>query len=284
MSGFIRTYADTNVRLQEPFDVAVVIPTLLRPALPAALRSVFAQDRDLRIQVLVGIDVPAGDLSLIDAVCAERPPHCVVQVFYPGYSTSVRHGGLGISQAGGVLRCVLSYLANSRFIAYLDDDNWWRPDHLRRLRDALNQADWAFSLRWFVHPDSRRTICVDEWESVGPDRGIFREAFGGFVDTNCLILNKVTCEGVLPWWNRPLRGDATGLSADRSVFAALCRSFTGAGTNEPTVFYTMNTADALHAPRLQRMGAAYELAGCVSAWNFDPLSGGSASKIDPPGV
>ena len=246
--------------MQDGFDVAVVIPTVLRPALQHALRSVFVQDLIGRVQVLVGVDVPTGDLSLLDAVCAERPEHCVVQVFYPGYSTSVRHGGLVRAKSGGVLRCILSYLANSPYVAYLDDDNWWRPDHLRLLRDALRQADWAFSLRWFVHPVSRRTICVDRWESVGPNRGMFRDRFGGFVDPNCLMVNKVTCEAVLPWWNRPLRGDEKGMSEDRSVFAALCRSFIGAGINEPTVFYTVDPKDILHATRIRLMGAAYDRA------------------------
>ena len=91
---------------------------------------------------------------------------------------------------GGVLRGVLSYLASRPFVACLDDDNWWRPDHLRLLRGILE----ACSLRWFVHPQSRRSICVDQRETVGPGRGIFQERFGGFVDPSCLMLNKVTCD------------------------------------------------------------------------------------------
>ena len=41
------------------FDVAVVIPSLLRPTLPRALRSVFAQDFQGSVQILIGIDAPA---------------------------------------------------------------------------------------------------------------------------------------------------------------------------------------------------------------------------------
>jgi hypothetical protein len=257
VSSFIKTYADAGTSMQQPFDVAVVMPSLLRPQIRDALRSIFAQDLAGRIQVLIGVDTFDGDYSLVDSVCGERPAHCMVQTFYPGYSTSRRHGGLGLANDGGVLRCVLSHIANSPYVAYLDDDNFWRHDHLRLLRDALNQADWAYSLRWFLHPVSRRAICVDEWESVGPGGGFFRDAYGGFVDPNCLMLNKITCEGVLPWWNRPLRGDATALTADRSVFAALCRTFKGGRTNQPTVFYQMNPTDPLHAMRLRLMGEAY---------------------------
>lgn len=260
MQGFIRTYADAGNRMQDTFDVAVVMPSLLRPQLREALRSIFTQDLAGRIQVLIGIDTLEGDYSLLESVCNERPTNCTVQVFYPGYSTSRRHGGLGLAYDGGVLRCILSHLANSQFVAYLDDDNYWRSDHLRLLHDAMNQADWAFSLRWFLHPVSRRPICVDEWELVGPGRGFFKGAYGGFVDPSCLMLNKVTCEGVLPWWNRPLRADASAMSADRSVFSALCRSFKGIGTDQPTAFYQINPADPVHAARVQLMGDAYNQA------------------------
>lgn len=260
MSGFIRTYAEPDAVLQDPFDVAVVMPTLLRPELKAALHSIFAQTFPGRIQVLIGIDMINGDLSLVDHACEARPPNCVVQLFYPGYSTSVRYGGMHPARDGGALRCLLSYLANSACIAYLDDDNWWRPDHLQLLRTAMANADWAFSLRWFVHPVSRRVLCVDEWESVGPGAGLFNKDFGGYVDPNCLMLNKVACDPVVCEWNRPLVGDPTGLTADRNVFNVLLRYFRGAATGQPSVFYTMNAADVRHALRLQLLGSRYAAA------------------------
>jgi hypothetical protein len=92
MDGFFRTYSDTN--LQAPMDAAVVIPTVLRPSLRQALESIFAQAFSGRIQVLIGIDQMADDVMMIDQICASRPSHCAVQVFWPGYSTSIRHGGL----------------------------------------------------------------------------------------------------------------------------------------------------------------------------------------------
>lgn len=258
MLGFIRTYAEPDARLQDTFDVAVVMPTILRPELRDALHSVFAQTFPGRIHVLIGTDRPGADRALLDAACEGRPPNCVVQVYDPGYSTSVRYGGLSPARDGGVLRCVLSYLANSPYIAYLDDDNWWRPDHLQLLHAAMAHADWAFSLRWFVHPTSRRAICVDQWESVGPGLGVFNGEFGGFVDANCLMLNKIACEPVVCEWNRPLQGDPKGMSADRNVFNVLLRYFRGVGTKQPTTFYTMDPRDDRHALRLQLIGAAYD--------------------------
>ena len=260
MTGFLRDWVSPGNDLQHPFDAAVVMPTIVRPVIVEALRSIFAQDFAGRIQVLIGLDRPA-DLSAIESACQVRPANCAVQVFWPGYSTSFRHGGLTPARDGGALRTILSYMANSPYVAYLDDDNWWRPDHLRLLYALMQRADWAFSLRWFVHPSSRQPVCVDEWESVGPGRGVFHQDFGGFADPNTLMINKVACADVLPCWSQPLPLDTTGMSADRVVFDALVKRHRGAGSGEPSSFYAMNATDGLHAARMTQMGAAYVLAG-----------------------
>ncbi len=257
MQGFLTTFADGD--LQTPFDAAVVMPTLLRPSLRVALEAIFAQNFRGRIQVLVGVDQPQGDLAVVEAACALRPRNCAVQVFWPGYSTAARHGGVMAPADGGALRSILTFLANSPFVAYLDDDNWWGPNHLKLLRTALARAEWAYALRWFVHPETRQAICVDEWESVGPDAGYFKERFGGFVDPNCLMFNKLACPRAaqlwcLPMFNNPMLGD-------RSVFAHLSRHHRGAATGRASVFYTMNPADGLHPIRVARMAAAYAAAG-----------------------
>jgi len=63
---------------------------------------------------------------------------------------------------------VLSYAANSRRIAYLDDDNWWAPHHISDLLDVIEGFDWAFTYRWFVDPGTQEVICADDFESVAP--------------------------------------------------------------------------------------------------------------------
>jgi hypothetical protein len=267
MQGFLRTYTDMD--LQAPMDAAVVIPTVLRPHLVQALQSVFAQTLTGRIHVMVGIDGIKGDLNLLDAACADRPSHCAVQVLWPGYSTSVRHGGITPPGDGGALRSVLTCLANSPYVAYLDDDNWWDPQHLSSLRQAVDTADWAFALRRFVHPETRQPICVDRWESVGPGQGVFKEQFGGFVDPSCLMINKVACPLAPQVWNFPLPADP--MSADRNVFAFLVRNHRPAGTGQPTAFYTVNPMDGLHPMRLRLFGAAYDEAGKAALPPGPPL-------------
>ncbi len=261
------TFADPGADLQTPMGAAVVIPTVLRPSLHQALLSVFAQAAGGfagRVHVLVGVDVAGQDLEVVEEACLRRPAGWVVQVLWPGYSTSVRHGGLCRARDGGVLRGVLTHLANSRWVAYLDDDNWWEPRHLATLKAALLQtgSDWAFSLRWFVHPATSRPVCVDGWESVGPGGGVFAERFGGFVDTNCLLIDKLACPAVPLLWTEPLGEDPKGMSADRRVFENLCRH-KGACTGLPTVFYRVDLGDELHGGRVMQMGDAWAKAGVV---------------------
>ena len=134
------------------------------------------------------------------------------------------------------MRTVLSYMANSRAVAYLDDDNWFHPDHLRTLLAALRGHDYSYSLRWFVDRDTAETLCVDRWESVGPDDGAFQDRFGGFIDPNCLMIDKLCCEAVLRWWCHPLPYEPRAMSEDRLVFKYLRNHYRGRGTKQVTSY------------------------------------------------
>ena len=291
--GLIRSLARSNDR-QEPYGVAIILPTLLRPALTRAVQSVYAQDFGERIQILIGIDKVEGDRTQLGRLAAECPAHISLDLFDPGYSTSIRHGGLYPNKVTGSLRTLLTYAANSRYIAYLDDDNWWAPDHLASLRAAIVGHDWSWSQRWFVDPEDSAPICVDEWESVGPDAGVFKERFGGFVDPSSLLIDKLACHEVLPAWC--LTPFADGRGSDRLVFDRLRRDHKGQATGRATSFYTINPADIVHLSRLQyfrqkgaelasdrRLGVT-RLARLIEAWRPTPppaTTGGSFKAENP---
>lgn len=245
------TVAHDGAGLQDTFDIAVVMTTILRPEIDRALRSVFAQRLDGRIQVLVGIDKTSADRRVVSDVCKDLPRNMAVTILDLGYSTNVRHGGLHPAMDGGALRTSLSYLANSRYVAYLDDDNWWREDHLSSLRRANESADYAYSLRWFVDRESGEPLCVDQWESVGVDQGFFADYYGGFVDPNCLMIDKIRCEPVLRAWSIPLKDDPAGRGSDRSVFHLLRRRYRHAATGLPTAYYAMKPNDGMQSRRME---------------------------------
>ncbi len=244
-----------------PSDCAVIIPTTLKPTLLAAVESVFEQQFDGTLQVLIGIDRMVGSVQPLLDLMQRIPPNVSVTIMYPGYSTSRRHGGLHPAFDGGALRTILSYMANSRQLAYLDDDNWWAPDHVATILAALEGHDWAFARRVFVHPGTLAPICEDTWESIGSGEGNFRES-GGWVDPNCIALDKLRCEAVLRWWSIPLRNSRKAMDADHNVFRILSTEFSGRDTHKATVFYVITESDDRHPSRLQAIGQErYAVAG-----------------------
>ena len=200
---------------QIPYDVAVVTPSVLRPSLLRALASVFAQDLKGRIQVLVGVDAPTPAPAALLELLAQRPANVDVLMLTLPYSTSIRHGGVHRATDGGALRTILTFMANARHVAYLDDDNSWTRDHLSALRGAIEGKAWAYGLRMLIEEDTGRELGVDRWDSVGPDRGRFA-ARGGFVDPNCLMIDKLIALRTLGRWSQ-----GPGMQSDRAFFEAI---------------------------------------------------------------
>lgn len=242
---------------QAPADIAVVMVTVARPSIAQALESVYRQDFAGTVQILVGIDKPEHGLTpLLDALRA-RPRNVAALVLSPGYSTAERHGGLYAASDGGALRTILSYLANSRLLAYLDDDNQWTPGHLGALRRAIEGFDWAYSLRTFVDERSGQDLCVDIWDSTGPGRGLRKASLGGFVDVNCLMIDKLRAPEVPALWTAPLH--QWKATADRRVFVQLRERHSCAWTGRATVRYSIRPTFYLW-PQIRA-----HLAGRVSA-------------------
>src|SRR4051794_32232869 len=64
---------------QAQSQVAVVIPTILRPCLETALRSVYAQEGVDRVQIMIGVDRP-DDPAALYRVLEARPANVSAQV------------------------------------------------------------------------------------------------------------------------------------------------------------------------------------------------------------
>ena len=247
-AAFLKIY---NGFGQRPAEVAVIIPSTWRTSLKQALRSVVEQDFPGNIQIMLGFDTPNTALLDLDALVGDLPANRSLLAIYPGYSTSERHGGVQPGFDGGALRILLCYMANARRVAFLDDDNWWTAQHIHLLYQALdNGGQWAFSWRWFVDPRDDSVVCLDDWESVGPGRGVYVANFGGFVDPNCLMYDKLTCDSATRFWALPLPTDASRMSTDRQVFNELKNQYAWRSVEQPTVFYRMNLTDPVQVDRL----------------------------------
>ena len=243
--------------LQPPADAAVVLQTVIRPSVVRAIESVYAQRDIRRVHLLVGVDVAIGDRQTLMDVLVKAPDHVFVTVFDPEYSTSARHGGVHSNHFGGSLRTLLTFAANSRYIAYLDDDDWYAPDHLASLRKSIDEVQdraWAFTRRWFVNPYNLDPMCVDTSENVGPNAGLYAQQ-GGFAYACSLMLDKIACSPILHLWSQA--GRPQGDAEDRVVFAALCRHLPRYGdTGKPTVYHVIKPEDGAHAFREPVIAAA----------------------------
>lgn len=254
MKAGLYLYSASPAPRQDVYDAAVILPTIGRWTTLQAIESVYAQVDAGVIQLLVGVDVEAGDFLRIEQLLQSPPPHVDVALFYPGYSTSMRHGGVHTSGSGGALRTILSYLAHSKYLCYLDDDNWWAPQHVSALLRAAKGKAWAYAGRSFVHPEHDHWQCMDDWESVGLNGGVFAAEFGGWVDPNCLIIDKTQCAEALGLWSNALtfKGQGWGLAADRRVFAWLRDKPVGA-TGSYTVYYRIRADDPNFHNRIHRL-------------------------------
>lgn len=224
-------------QLQDQFDVAVVVPTTFRQSLTRSILSIFNQSYKGRIQILIGVDKRNGDDSQLEKLRQCCPDNIALTILDLGYSTSTRHGGFYPNAYSGAIRTILSYAANSKYVAYLDDDDWWRADHIKKLLNVIQGKDWAFSLRWFADKETGWLICRDEWDSLGPGKGINLKRFGGFISPSNLMLNKDACHFVFPFWSLSPFKDGSG--EDRLVFNELLKLKNYEGSNEYSCFYAI---------------------------------------------
>ncbi|MGW0412554.1 glycosyltransferase family 2 protein [Streptomyces collinus] len=148
--------------------VATVIATHRRPEeLRAAVRSVLAQT--VHDQVVVVVDDGAGLHEL-----PSDPRLFAVSL--------ARNTGVA-----GVVRNVGIRLTRSRYVAFLDDDNLWEPDHLERALAVLESPrgpDGVYTALRRVLPDGTERDVL----SVPFDRR--RAARESFLDTNAFVARR----------------------------------------------------------------------------------------------
>jgi len=179
----------------------------------------------------------------------------------PGYSTAQRNGGFETNSFCGALPNILSLMANSHYVAYLDDYDWWAADHLASMMQTISWKHWAFADRWMVRQETLWPIRRDKWDSVSLGSAINNERYGGFVAPSGLMLDARACGNVLPQWDHALFEDGGG--NDRHILAALNCSFTWAATRRCTVYCVLN------ATTLRDAHHACECAQRVLNWVYD---------------
>jgi len=109
-----------------------------------------------------------------------------------------------------------SHLVNEDYIFFLDQDNWFEPNHIKTMIDELEstKSDWVYSLRNIYDKDGN-FIYQDNCESLGK-----WEAWTNcyHIDTNCYCFTNKVAVVIAGAWHG-------GWGQDRVVFQALKQYF-----------------------------------------------------------
>ncbi|MEW2300743.1 glycosyltransferase family 2 protein [Streptomyces sp. NPDC006655] len=196
--------------------VATVIATHRRPeALRAAVRS--ALDQTVGDQVVMVVDDGAGLPELPD-----DPRLFAVSL--------ARNTGVA-----GVVRNVGIRLTRSRYVAFLDDDNLWEPDHLERalaVLEAPGGPDGVYTALRRVLPDGSENDVL----SVPYERR--RAAREAFLDTNAFVARRTRAL----YFSRLRRTPEVLPREDWELIRRYARRHRVRHVPHPTVRYLMNPA------------------------------------------
>lgn len=194
--------------------VTTVIPTFRRPRqLRAAVASALAQT--VRDHLVIVVDDGAG----VGPLPADPRLRVV--------SLSRNTGVLGLVRNVGIR------LTSSPYIAFLDDDNEWRPDHLQVALDGLRDgADLVYTAVQRRRPDGELvdTLSTDFDRQQLADRP-------PYVDSNAIVVRR----GAHVLFSRIPRVKTTLPKEDWEFVYRMSRSIVVQHLPVPTVRYLINT-------------------------------------------
>jgi hypothetical protein len=110
-----------------------------------------------------------------------------------------------------------SYLVNSDYVCFLDEDNWVDSNHIESMLEAVKGHDWAYSLRKIVDP-AGNYICNDDCESLGKWKSVLND---NFVDVGCYMLPTNIAIQLSPIWFRRARNPLEQPEVDRLLMQML---------------------------------------------------------------
>lgn len=178
------------------YPITVITPSIGTPLLARAIRSV--QDQTYgRIDHLVVADGPDAEAAVRSALPAD--PRHPVHVMPLPFNT----GGGGYN--GHRIYGAAAFLAQGRYVAFLDEDNAFAPDHIQALMDLIEREglSWAHSLRCLVDGEGQ-IIGRDDCESLGR-WSTWDDESVHLVDMNCYALRRDLAVALSPLLHRRCR-------------------------------------------------------------------------------
>lgn len=165
--------------------VAVITPTIGTDYLPQCMHSV-GNNAEHWI-VVDGLAYAQRVASMIQA-----HPYQQKFIVLPENTGTPTVGFNGLPYTGFFngyrINAAFPMLTNADYIMLLDEDNYFEPNHISSMVEALekNNWDWCYSLRRIVDKEGN-FLFNDDSDSLGKYPS-YHQATGCFVDTNCYLL------------------------------------------------------------------------------------------------
>lgn len=204
-------------------SAVVIIPTTGADTLKRAISSI-AEQTYKNVTVMIVVDgkehKEKSDKILV------RNPSVDKQIVY--LTDNVGANGF----YGHRVYAAFSHLVNQDYVFFLDQDNWFEPEHIESMIDTAEStnSDWVYSLR-NICDKSGEYLLQDNCESLGKWEA-WTKCF--HIDTNCYALKRSAAVGIAGAWHG-------SWGQDRVVFQALKQYFPKwECTNQYTVNYRLD--------------------------------------------
>ena len=208
--------------------VTVITGTTGNPLLRDNMESVQRQTYG-RVEHMVVIDGPEfaePAQAIIAGVEADHPVRVIELPVNTGKDRFNAHRIYG----------ALPFLCQGNYVAFLDEDNWFDPEHVASLIETIRSKDlaWAYALRKIADRDGV-ILANDDCESLGRWPA-WKNPGDHLIDSSCFMIRRQLAIRFSWVWNRRARQPGV-LPADRTLCRTLMKHATAFDTSG---LYTVN--------------------------------------------
>ena len=182
-------------------SVIVVTPTIGSPKLADAIESVQKQTYK-NLNHLIVVDGADYFMKAVDNIPFGVDSN--IQILPLPYNT----GKTGGDFYGHRIYAGIPHFLNADYIFFLDEDNWYEPDHVASLVEVLDRGnDFTHSLRKIYNPD-KSYVADDNCEALGQWPIFFSHDNPQYLaDTSSFAFNRKFLEKTCHLWHSGWGGD-----------------------------------------------------------------------------